>query len=280
MTPAPLADLAAITEFWQARAHLAMFPLNNLRHHGLDNDHPFSLRLWLRRQTGAVSDVLALTRAGMAMPCFTTDAAAAAASAVLRGQEVTGIIGPQAAARALEAGLGLTGAPRHLDHDEPHFLLDLAQLHLTDGPGVLVPLQDAPAGIIKSWMLDYQLGTLNTPPARAQPLVEEAYGRMVPHNSHRVLMQGDQPLAMTGFNATLPEIVQIGGVYTPPALRGRGHARRAVALHLAEAAATGVQRATLFSASDMAARAYLAIGFAPVGTWTLLLFDGPQRVEG
>ena len=38
--------------------------------------------------------------------------------------------------------------------------------------------------------------------------------------SHRPLVIDDQPACVTGFNATLPEIVQIGGVFTPRALRG------------------------------------------------------------
>ena len=81
---------------------------------------------------------------------------------------------------------------------------------------------------------------------------------------------------MTGFNAELPTIVQIGGVYTPPPLRGQGFARHAVALHLDEARRRGVGRATLFSASESAARAYSAIGFEPIGHYTLCHFDGPQ----
>ncbi len=89
-------------------------------------------------------------------------------------------------------------------------------------------------------------------------------------------MDGDTPLAMTGFNARLPDIVQVGGVYTPPDLRGRGHARRAVALHLAAARDAGIRRATLFSGSDMASRAYRSIGFRQIGDWTLLIFRNKE----
>jgi predicted GNAT family acetyltransferase len=83
---------------------------------------------------------------------------------------------------------------------------------------------------------------------------------------------------MTGFNATLPEIVQIGGVYTPADLRGRGYARRAVALHLAEARGKGTARAVLFAANDAAARAYRAIGFQPAVPFTLFLLSTPTRI--
>ena len=277
MIAATADDLPEIVAFWQARAETAMFPLNNLRRYGLAGDDPFSLRVWVARQRGVVSDVLAMTKEGMVMPCFTTNAAAAAAQ-VLHGQAVIGILGSQAAARAVEAAAGLQAVPHTLDHDEPHFLMELAHLHLPDGPGALIPLAEAPEPLVREWMLDYQLTALHTPPDFAPQRVDEAYARMVSMDSHRMLMDGATPLAMTGFNAMLPEIVQVGGVYTPPALRGRGHARRAVALHLAEAARGGVRRATLFTASEMAARAYTAIGFQRFGTWTLLLFDGAQRV--
>ena len=85
-----------------------------------------------------------------------------------------------------------------------------------------------------------------------------------------------KPVAMTGFNARLPEVVQIGGVYTPPELRGNGYAKLAVALHLIEARTAGATRAVLFAASESAARAYIAIGFQPAGQFSLLLFTNPK----
>ena len=85
---------------------------------------------------------------------------------------------------------------------------------------------------------------------------------------------------MTGFNAVLPEHVQVGGVYTPPEGRNRGYARRAVAIHLAEARASGVRHAVLFAASAAAARAYEAIGFQRDGSFALALYDTYQVIHG
>ena len=93
-----------------------------------------------------------------------------------------------------------------------------------------------------------------------------------------VLIDGDTPLAMTGCNAQLPHITQVGGEYTPPDLRGLGYARRALALHLARMREAGVGQTTLFSASDMAARAYRAIGFRQVVDWTLLVMADKDGV--
>ncbi|MFN3954519.1 MAG: GNAT family N-acetyltransferase [Pararhodobacter sp.] len=96
--------------------------------------------------------------------------------------------------------------------------------------------------------------------------------------SHRLLRRAGQIVALTGFNADLGDAVQVGGVYCPPALRGRGLARLAVALHLAEARARGATRAVLFAASAPAVRAYRALGFQPADEITLVLFASPQRV--
>jgi len=77
---------------------------------------------------------------------------------------------------------------------------------------------------------------------------------------------------MTSFNAELPDMVQVGGVYTPPEFRNRGYARLAVALHLDAARKTGVTRAILFASGDAAARAYRAIGFRQTGHYTITVF--------
>jgi predicted GNAT family acetyltransferase len=114
------------------------------------------------------------------------------------------------------------------------------------------------------------------PEARAKAEVDIA--SYMAQDSHRLLLHEGRPVALTGFNATLPGMVQIGGVYTPAPLRGRGYARRAVALHLAEAHAKGATRAVLFAASDAAARAYQAIGFRGAQDFTLFLLATPARI--
>jgi predicted GNAT family acetyltransferase len=70
---------------------------------------------------------------------------------------------------------------------------------------------------------------------------------------------------MTGFSARADGAVLVGRVFVPPERRGRGHARRAVALHLLEARAAGTERAVLAASGEAAERAYRAIGFRPVG---------------
>ena len=208
------------------------------------------------------------------LPSATYDMAAR----VLAGRKVTGIIGRQDWARGVAQVCSLTG-PFTLNRDEPHFALDLPDLHLPEGTGQIVPLSQAPADTIKSWIHAYMIEALDTPKTQADTEVFTRYDRYVAANSHVVLMDGSAPLAMCGFNARLPLIVQVGGVYTPPALRGQGHARRAIGQHLAKARAAGVQRAVLFSASEQASNTYRALGFSQIGQWTLLLQANPQVIR-
>lgn len=265
------ADVAAIDGFLAAHIETSMFPLSNLRSFGLDGEASFAPRVWLREVAGEITDVLSMTREGMVMPQCPTGPWADVAQA-LRGRSVVGVIGPGRQARAVIAACGVEGAATTLDEDEPFLRLDMADLVVPEGVGRIVPIGDADGAVIVEWMMTYQREALHTPEAEVRRHAEGSLKRYVAKGSHVVLMEGDVPLAMTGFNAQLPGIVQIGGVFTPVPLRGRGYARRALALHLAQVTA---ERAVLFSANEAARRAYEAIGFRRDGDWTLCLFEAP-----
>ncbi|WP_051330423.1 GNAT family N-acetyltransferase [Niveispirillum irakense] len=83
-----------------------------------------------------------------------------------------------------------------------------------------------------------------------------------------------EPIAMAVHNARIPDTVQIGGVWTPPALRGRGYARAAVAVALLAARNDGALVGVLFTGkqNEQARRAYLALGFRSIGDYGILLF--------
>ena len=278
MIPTTQSDLAEVDAFLSAHVTCAMFPLTNLRDHGLSGDAPQRQDLWLTRQGGQVTDVLALNHAGLLLPVLPS-ASYAAAARVLAGRKIMGVIGRQDWARGMQNACGLSG-PFTLNRDEPHFELPLSALQMPQGAGQIVPLAHAHADTIKSWIHAYLIEALHTPKTQADVEVFTRYDRYVAANSHVVLMDGTQPLAMCGFNARLPQIVQVGGVYTPPALRGLGHARRAIGQQLAQARAAGVQWAVLFAASDTAASTYRALGFEQIGQWTLLLLAEPQVIHG
>ncbi|EEE37077.1 acetyltransferase, gnat family [Rhodobacteraceae bacterium KLH11] len=270
-------DLPQIDRFLSRHIQTSMFPLANLRDFGLHTAHPRALKAWVLDDGPRA--VFAITNEGMVLPqcpdC--TDEELAGAIDQIRGHALFGIAGEAGQARRIMRLAGWENRPATLNDDEPGFSLTLDQLDLPDATGAdLVPFSDLDGAIALRWRRDYLVEAMDFDPARAQKQAGEDVEAYIKRGSHRVLMIGGQPTAMTGFNARLPEIVQVGGVYTPPNLRGRGYARLAVALHLAEARRAGVSRAVLFAASESAVRAYIAIGFQPAGQFTLVLFKNPK----
>jgi hypothetical protein len=274
-------DRAMVEEILSRRIDMAMFPLANLRAHGLGQgdfpaDDPQATRFWILKDRGLV----ALSRGGMLMPCGTEACDLASVRRVLAGHTLEGALGAATAVRPLLDALGLAGLPARKDEDEPAFSLDLADLRIPDRPGAaLVPATGAERPLLLQWRAAYHREILGTPADEAEAMAATDVKRMIDRGNHRLLLQEGQPVALTGFNARLTDIVQVGAVYTPLALRSRGHARLAVALHLAEARAAGISRAVLFAASPAAARAYRAIGFQPNGSFALVLFAAPATIS-
>ncbi|MEL7117571.1 MAG: GNAT family N-acetyltransferase, partial [Pseudomonadota bacterium] len=175
---------------------------------------------------------------------------------------------------------GLTKAPAKIDQDEPQFAVNLSDLMMPEITGTLVPADRVSLDLLIEWRAEYLVETLGEAPDEARRGATEAVDQYLAADSHRVLLVGDEPVAFTGLNARLPSIVQVGGVYTPPRLRKKGYARQAVALHLKEIAKSGVREATLFAASEDAARTYIAIGFRRIGSFSIILFQDPLPVAG
>jgi GNAT superfamily N-acetyltransferase len=271
------ADRPEIEAFLKARAVTSMFPLSNLARHGMDGDHARSMSFWVDEGAAGITDVIARTREGMILPSC-DGAPWQDAARLLAGREAIGVIGARAQARPLIAALGLGGVATELDEDEPHFALSLADLIVPDGPGALVPMSRVDRALMVDWRRLYCEEVLGAPAATSRQRAEADIASYLEADSHRVLVGPDGPICATGFNAATPDIVQIGGVYTPKDLRGRGYARRAVALHLAEAREAGVASATLFASGASAVAAYEAIGFRRIGDWTIFITARPERI--
>ncbi len=272
-------DRPAIEAFLTDHIATSMFPLSNLRRHGMEGGHTRAMQFWLRWKNGALTDVLPVTEEGMVFPQCPT-APWGEVKAVLTGRLVKGLLGDSAQVAALRAALGLTQAAG-IDEAEPLYQLKLSKLEMPDCTGfTLRRLSDAPRALINGWRSAYLSEVLPMPGQDPDVQAVQDVNGYLEADSHRVLYQGETPVAMTGFNAALPEAVQIGGVYTPPAGRSKGLARRAVALHLAEARAHGAEQATLFAASPQACKAYEAIGFRRAGDFTILVYEEPQVIYG
>ncbi|CUK00094.1 putative acetyltransferase [Ruegeria denitrificans] len=274
---AQTADVSKIDSFLSRHIQTSMFPLANLRDYGLCGPRPRAVNFWVLGNEPRA--VFGITNEGMVLPqcpdC--SDQELADAIALIRGRKLFGLAAEAVQARRIMRLAGWEGRPATLNSDEPGFSLDLEQLVLPDTKGAeLVPLGEVDRAITEGWRESYLIEAMDFTPDRARKQAGEDCLAYTARDSHRVLLIDGRPVAMTGFNARLPEIVQIGGVYTPPNLRGRGYARLAVALHLLEARNAGVTRSVLFAASDSAARAYIGIGFQPAGQYSLILFTNPE----
>lgn len=271
-------DREALVDFMQSHAPSMMFPLTNLNRFGLGGAHPRSINAWVLKDRERITDVLTISGEGMVFPCCPTGQWARVAE-VTRGQKIKGFVGEGQQVANLRHAMGLTHKAE-LDATEPAFLLRIADMVMPDTNGLsLHPLSAAPYDMLVNWRADYETETLSVPKDAAQARAEKQIQAFITTDSHRVLMQGQTPVAMTGFNASLPEIVQVGGVYTPPELRSRGYARVALALHLQEVAVDGVTEAVLSAANEAASHAYIALGFERTGSFALVVYEELQVVD-
>jgi len=93
-------------------------------------------------------------------------------------------------------------------------------------------------------------------------------------NNHWILEMAGKIVATTAISAGIPEVVQIGGVYTLPGYRNRGFGRVVVAGSLLDARARNVKKAILFTGTDMPAaqKMYRALGFRQIGEYGLVIY--------
>lgn len=279
MIRATLAESAEIEAFLLKHAATSMFPLSNLRRHGMAGGHPRAVSFWINRTAGRISDVLTISDEGMVFPQCPSNNWNDVASA-LRDRRVAGVIGDADQVTGLRKAAGLTGIAE-LDTEEPSYVLALEQLGVPDVTGMtLHPLQHASVDMMVAWRAAYGVEVLAMTADEAVAHAETAVVSYIANDSHRVLFHDDMPVAMTGFNAVMPEAVQIGGVFVPSELRGHGYASAALALQLAEAMKIGVRTAFLCAASPYAARAYENIGFRRDGSFSMVHWKDPQVPHG
>ncbi|WP_091139508.1 GNAT family N-acetyltransferase [Microvirga guangxiensis] len=79
------------------------------------------------------------------------------------------------------------------------------------------------------------------------------------------------PISLCTHNARVHDNVQVGGVWTPPALRGCRYARHDVAGALRMAEREGATRAVLFTENPAARCSYEALGFQRVGDFGVIV---------
>jgi uncharacterized protein len=170
------------------------------------------------------------------------------------------------------------GAAVRKKHSEILYSLTLADLVVPKALARLVARtpNDGEMDLLLDWRMLYSAEISAIPDTPEERRRQRDALHAFHADGHDVLLfDGATPAAYSGFNAALPDMVQVGGVFSPPALRGRGYARCAVAASLVAARSRGVERAILFTGDDNVAaqRAYLALGFRPIGDYALVIFE-------
>lgn len=216
---------------------------------------------------------------GMVLVQAPVDIAAVARAAVAQsGRPVAGLSGPAEQVGAARTALGLDDRPAPKFGREELFALDLADLvvpqPLADGRWICRHPRSDELEFLVDWRVDFAREALqfpDSPTLRGE--CERELALVYERGSNWVLEDGGL-VSYSAFNARLPDIVQIGGVWTPRELRGRGYGRAVVAGSLVEVRELGVRRAVLFAEREDAKRAYTSIGFRVVGEYGLILFSG------
>ena len=195
----------------------------------------------------------------------------------LSGRPIKGLAGPLDQVRRARTALGLKDVPSRMQSDEWLYGLDLCDLKvpvaLLNGEVSYRPPRPEEYDTLREWRLAYDVETLGAENNQESRNRASTFLDMQIDAGHVwVAVKDEMPVSLSAFNAALPLIVQLGGIYTPPELRGRGYAKASVAGSLLEARSGGALRSVLFTSNPDAARSYEALGFRRIGSYGLVLF--------
>ena len=278
-------DEAALEAFLLPRIETSMFLLGNLRAAGLVDGGEFLQGTYVAAfDGGQITGVVAHYWNDNLVVQAPVDVETLCQAAIeASGRRVGGVLGPAKQVQAAKDVLDLEGDAIQLDQTEYLYSLVLADLLVPGGlrAGRLVGRRIWPGDVdqVTQWLVAFALESLGD---------EETPGlwERTRANVARKQVQGltwlledrGRPVATSGFNTVTAEAVQIGGVYTPPELRGRGYGRALVAATLLDARAEGTTTSIPFPGVENvpAQRCYDALGDRHIGDYRLLLLRAPE----
>lgn len=193
---------------------------------------------------------------------------------------VAGVIGSAEQANICIVSLGLSDATFSVRRDEALMSMSLDALEprycqLPENQRLAHP-RPMHAELLKGWLTAYELEAFAaSADDKFHARIDERVQLYLDGQDGWLLIEDETPIAFAGLNARAEGIVQVGPVWTPPALRSRGYARHLVANMLRGVADEGYSHAVLFTDSAAAHRAYRAIGFADTGKFALAFLDKP-----
>ena len=290
LRPLTPADRPAFDAFLDGHRATSMFLRANAFHSGLvDGPDPVHGLYVGAFSDNVLTDVAAhYWNGNIILQAPTQPAELALAVAGESGRRIDGLLGPWSQVEAAEPELNLDRT--RLGKTVPEYLyrLDLADLivpePLSSGRVVHRHARIDDLAELIPWRREYDLHTLGYPDHSINDAaIHDDLARSIGAGTLWVLEEGGRLVSMTAFNAALPDMVQVGGVFTPVELRGRGHGRAAVAGSLLDARADGAGESILFTETDNhpAQRAYEALGYERIGKYGMILLDPvPLRDDG
>lgn len=296
MAPTPIrvlrpGDEAALDRYLASRPDTTLFFRNNLREVGGLGADPDAVcgGVYAACFDGeAITGVAARFWNGNgALEADTHQAELLRTALAASGRPLYALLGPARQVAAARADLGLSETPTSLDSVEDLFALEIAHLRvppaLARGEVVCRRATEADLERLVPWRAAYFVEALGVPPGeKTDARARDTVARATEQGRAFVLEQDGELVSFSAFNAWIPACAQIGGVYTPPALRSRGYGRAVVAgsLQIVQAA-EGTPRSVLFTDQDnrAAQRAYVALGYERVGDYALVFFEQPHEIR-
>ena len=276
-------DLPALDALLVEHLDSSLFLLSNLETGGLEDHGDAYQGTWIGAFDGSRLRAVAVSCwNGMVLVQGDAGLEDAAVRAVHEtGRAVTGIAGPSALVDRARAALGTSARPVAHGGVEDLFTLSLDALRVPEALAkgrvrCRPPHDDEIEPLLVDWRVAYSSETLGATPsptlrdrARGELVRLQAIGRQW------VLEADGQLVAYSGFNAWTRGVAQVGGVFTPRGLRGRGYGRAVVAGSLLDARERGSTRSVLFTDRDniSAQRAYRSLGYERAGEYGLVLFS-------
>lgn len=252
----------------------SMFLRGNLADHGIGSDDPHGTTFYVWQDRSGIRAVFGRTNSGFLLTQNPENNAEIAAefAAKVASKPFVGMTGNADQVPLVIDALGYPQDAYKLAVDQPLYSLNLAYLP----PRLHVDNLRAPTSADESrlteWFAQYEIDTgLSTPGPAVDNRAIKMAKRAIHRTTMRIYEEKGSPAAMTAFNAVLPDIVQVGGVFVRRDLRCKQIGRRVVASHLIEARDRGVKQAILFAAAERAARCYEGIGFQKIGAYRLCL---------
>ena len=269
-------DVPEVERFLAPHAESSMFLRSNMARAGLEyKDEDYAGEYWAVFDGENIKGILAhYWNGNVMMQCPEVHDLLQLTSYFLskKTRKVKGILGLEEQAALVVDILDIPKEDFTLNNTEGLFSLDLNKLALPDLDGfeTICP-SEMDQDLLFEWMRDYDIEALGYEDGPAlYEHINQRISRMKDGTILTLVHEGE-PVSLAGCNARVGDMNQIGPVWTPPGHRGKGYARRAVAMLLNEEKDAGINRSILFTNNKAAEKAYKSLGYARIAKYRLAL---------